>query len=284
MSDWIIPVSWSENASDALSPATANAAYAALREQGVAILRGIFAGSEAEVLHREYLSQYGAFDLGQMSELAARPPPSPLIEVGEARYDITVRMKGAFASPRLIANVLLRRFLAPLLGDNMRLNSFTVVASYPGAHLQHPHRDHGHLYADLPTDPPLPAHAINVAVPLIDVPVETEPTGIWLGSHKWPESYIPPPEAMTTVAFQRGDCILVDYRTLHTGLPNRSAQIRPIIYMTYARTWFFDECNHLGRNPLNMPLQTYEALPESVRPLLFRVFLQSVRRRQLAEV
>jgi len=96
---------------------------------------------------------------------------------------------------------------------------------------------------NLPTTLPLPAHAINVAIPLIDVAVETGPTGIWLGSHKWPESYIPPPEAMTSVPFQRGDCILVDYRTLHTGLPNHSNLVRPIIYMTYARTWFFDECN-----------------------------------------
>jgi hypothetical protein len=281
--DWIIPVSWGDNASEALNPASANAAYAALREQGCVLLRGVFSPGEAEALHREYLSQYGAMDVRQMGDLAAQPPPSHLIEVGEARYDITVRMKGAFAAPRLLANVLLRRFLTPLLGDTMRLNSFTVVASYPGAQLQHPHRDHGHLYADLPADPPSPAHAINVAIPLIDVPIETGPTGIWLGSHKWPESYIPPPEAMTTIAFQRGDCILVDYRTLHTGLPNRSAHIRPIIYMTYARTWFFDECNHLGRSPLNMPLATYNSLPESVRPLLLRVFLQSVRAQQWIE-
>jgi hypothetical protein len=279
--DWIIPVSWSDNASDALSPGTAQLAYAALREHGVVILRGVFSPGEGEALHREYLAQYGDKDLRAMGDLAAAPPPSQLIEVGEARYDITVRMKGAFAAPRLIANTLLRRFLTPLVGDTMRLNSFTAVASYPGAQLQHPHRDHGHLYGELPPDPPLPAHAINVAIPLIDVALETGPTGMWLGSHKWPESYIPPPEAMTTVPFQRGDCILVDYRTLHTGLPNRSNLVRPIIYMTYARTWFFDECNHLGRNPLNMAIETYEALPESVRPLLYRVFLQSVRARQL---
>lgn len=282
--DWIIPVSWIENVSDALNPETASAAYAALRDQGVAILRGIFSSGETEALHREYLSQYGALDMRQMAELAAAPPPSQLIEVGQARYDITVRMKGAFATPRLLANILLRRFLTPLLGDNMRLNSFTVVASYPGAQLQHPHRDHGYLHADVPPDPPLPAHAINVAVPLIDVAVETGPTGIWLGSHKWPESYIPQPGAMTTVPFQRGDCILVDYRTLHTGLPNCSTLVRPIIYITYARSWFFDECNHLGRNPLNMSLETYQALPESVRPLLLRAFLQAVRGQQLTDV
>jgi hypothetical protein len=281
--DWIIPVSWSETASDALNPATANAAYAALRERGCAILRGVFSSGEAEALHREYQSQYGAMDMAQMQEQAAKPPPSQFIEVGEARYDITVRMKGAFAAPRLLANTLLRRFLTPLLGDNMRLNSFTVVASHPGAQLQHPHRDHGHLYPELPPDPPLPAHAINVAIPLIDVSVETGPTGFWLGSHKWPESYIPPSEAMTTVPFQRGDCILVDYRTLHTGLPNRSTLVRPIIYMTYARPWFFDECNHLGRSSLNMTLGTYEALPESVRPLLLRAHLQAMRVRLLTE-
>ena len=281
--DWIIPVSWSENASNTLSPATANAGYAALRECGCVILRGVFSSGEGEALHREYLAQYGAMDVQQMSAEALKPPPSHFIEVGEARYDITARMKGAFAAPRLLANTLLHRFLTPLLGDAIRLNSFTVVASHPGAQLQHPHRDHGHLYPELPPDPPLPAHAINVAIPLIDVDIETGPTGFWLGSHKWPESYIPPPEAMTTVPFQRGDCILVDYRTLHTGMPNRSTRVRPIVYMTYARTWFFDECNHLGRSSLNMPLETYQALPESIRPLLLRAHLQAMRAPLLSE-
>jgi len=68
---------------------------------------------------------------------------------------------------------------------------------------------------------------------------------------------------MTTCALQRGDCVMLDYRTLHAGLPNLSQQARPIVYMVYARPWFFDDVNHINRIPLDMPVEHYEALPAS---------------------
>ena len=52
---------------------------------------------------------------------------------------------------------------------------------------------------------------------------------------------------------------------LHTGLPNRGAALRPILYMVYARTWFHDEINHLGRPSLDMSPEQYAALSPSGR-------------------
>ena len=68
---------------------------------------------------------------------------------------------------------------------------------------------------------------------------------------------------------RRGDCIVLDYRTLHAGLPNRSNRARPIVYMVYARPWFFDHANHVNRRriPVDMPLERYDELPASVRPI-----------------
>jgi hypothetical protein len=82
---------------------------------------------------------------------------------------------------------------------------------------------------------------------------------------------------MTACPFQRGDCVLLDYRTLHTGLPNLSGRARPIVYMVYTRPWFFDEVNHVNRISLDMPLEQYDQLPQSVRPLLIRAFSQATR-------
>ena len=99
-------------------------------------------------IYREFLAHYGAMDLQAMSDQAAKPLPNPFLEVGGARFEIVPRMQGAFGDPDLFANALLRRFLMPLLGSDMRLSGFTIVVSHPGATLQHIHRDHAHLYSD----------------------------------------------------------------------------------------------------------------------------------------
>jgi hypothetical protein len=281
--DWIIPVSQAESTAGSLLRATASAAYDAMRKSGCVLLRGVFSTAAIDALYREYQSQYGAMDSRQMAEQSANPLPNPFLEVGGGRYEITPRMSGPFGAPELFANVLLRRFLIPLLGSDMRLSGFTIVVSHPGAPLQHIHRDHAHLCAEPGVGSRLPVYAVNVSVPLIDVDLETGPTGIWPGTHMWPEGEVPTPETATMIPFQRGDCILMDYRTLHTGLPNRSTRARPIIYMVYTRTWFFDEVNHAGRAPLDMPLEKYLSLPETVRPLLLRAFSQAMRDRQSSQ-
>lgn len=252
-----------------------------MRSSGCVLLRGAFPTEMIDVLYREFLSRYGTLDLRQMSEQAAKPLPNPFLEVGGARFEIVPRMQGAFSNPDLFANALLRRFLTPLLGSDMRLSGLTIVVSHPGATLQHIHRDHAHLYDDPAVARALPIYAVNVSVPLIDIDMETGPTGIWPGSHMWPEGKEPPPETATTVPFRRGDCIMMDYRTLHTGMPNRSARIRPILYLVYARTWFFDEVNHAGRAALDLPMDKFMALPETIRPLLLRAFAQHMRAKHL---
>jgi hypothetical protein len=65
---------------------------------------------------------------------------------------------------------------------------------------------------------------------------------------------------------------LLDYCTLHAGLPDPSGRVRPIIYMIYVRRWFFDHGNHVRRILLDMPLEHYNSIPASVRPLLIRAF------------
>jgi ectoine hydroxylase-related dioxygenase (phytanoyl-CoA dioxygenase family) len=210
-------------------------------------------------------------DLAEMRELEAKPPPNRLIRVGDARYDIALRMTGAFGRTDVFANNLLLKFLRPLLGTDMHLNSFTVVVSHPSASQQRAHRDYPQLFFEPGVGPNMPVHAVNVVVPLIDVDIETGPTGVWLGSHRY-EGVDVQSEPMAVCSLQRGDCMLLDYRTLHAGLPNLSGRARPMVYMVYARPWFFDQHNHVrvSRIPLDMPLQQYDELPASVRPLLSR--------------
>ena len=57
-----------------------------------------------------------------------------------------------------------------------------------------------------------------------------------------------------------------------SSVANRSGTARPIVYMVYGRRWFFDDINYINRIPLDMPLERYHELPETVRPLLVRAF------------
>jgi len=268
--DWVVAVSKSEISSGELSAETERRAHAAFHEHGCVLLRGAMPTTSIDALHRDYVSRYGALDARAMQNEAAKPPPTRFLRVGEARYEITLRVSGAFAAPDLLANSLLCRFLSPLLGEDMRLSGLTAVVSHPGATKQHAHRDFLHLFPDAGVGASLPVYAVNVAVPLIDVDIETGPTGVWLGSHRWVEEPNVLSTGPTICSLQSGDCMLLDYRTLHAGVPNRSGRTRPIVYMVYARPWFFDHRNHVNRIPLDMPLEQLAELPGAIRPLMTR--------------
>jgi len=276
--DWVVTVSPNETAGGELAPETHKAAHTAFVEHGCVLLRGAFPRATIEAMHREYIAQFGGLDLAAMRAEAAKPPPNRFLEVGGARYDITPQMTDAFGAPATFANGLLLKFLRPLLGEDMRLSNFTLVVAHPGAPEQHAHRDHEHLFFRPGVGSALPVYAVNVAVPLIDVDIENGPTGVWLGSHRSERNTVER-RALTACSWQRGDCVLLDYRTMHAGLANFSQRPRPIVYMVYACPWFFDDVNHINRISLDMPLEHYNELPESVRPLLIRAFSYATRAR-----
>ena len=269
--EWIVAVSAREIASGELTPDNDGRARAAMQLYGCVLFRGAFAPATIDAMYREYLAQFGTLDLAGMQNRAAKPAPTRFMEVGGSRYEVILPMTGAFGEPQAFANTLLIRFLAPLLGRDLHLNSFTAVISHPGAPQQRVHRDYPHLFFEPGVGPSLLAHAVNVVVPLIDVDMETGPTGVWLGSHRVQDLTVDP-KAITVCPLQRGDCIVLDYRTLHAGLANRGNRVRPIVYMVYARPWFFDHANHVNRRriPVDMPLERYDELPDSVRPIVAR--------------
>jgi hypothetical protein len=278
----VVPVSEAERARGALGQDVARTAYEAIHETGVVILRDVFPVAAIDAVHGEFSARYGGFDLARMLAQSQKTPPNPIQKVGEGRFEIAMRMTGAFGQPGLFANGILMNFLLPLLGGTlMRLGSMTTVASFPGAAIQHIHRDHQQLFHEFANiGPALPIFAVNVSIPLIDIDQTIGPTGIWPGSHRWPGTEAPP-GAMASIPFRRGDCILMDYRTLHTGLPNNSNAVRPILYLVYTREWFFDDNNHRHRAPLDMPLEHIQALRPELQPLMLRAYQQAIRVRQL---
>jgi hypothetical protein len=277
--DWIVPISAQERESGKLSPETQRAAQEAFHKTGCVVLRGMYATSTLDAMYQDYVDRYGALDSRAMHQETLKPLPNPFIERDNARYEITPRMNGALGAREIYANGMLRQFLAPVLGIDMRLHGYTVIVSHPAASLQRIHRDHAFLFTEPGVSQNLPTYAINIAVPLTDIEVDMGPTGFWPGSHRWPRDQKPLAETITAVALQRGDCQLLDYRTLHAGLPNKTMRVRPIIYMIFSRSWFFDDVNHIGRPSLDMTLEEYEQLPLTDRPLLTRAFSEATRAR-----
>jgi hypothetical protein len=274
---WIVDVSPGEASRPEFSRETEAAACAAVQQHGCVVMRGAFSPAAVEGMHREYVAQVGGFDAAAMSAAATKPPPNRFLEVGNARFDILLQMTGAFARPEIFANLRVLKLMRSLLGDELHLSNYTAVVAHPGAAQQHPHRDHDHLFAQPGIGPNLPIYAINLAVPLIDVDMEMGPTGVWLGSHRWDLGRTPRGEPIAAVPLRRGDCMMLDYRTIHSGLANRSSRPRPIVYMVYARPWFFDHNNHLRRIPIDMPLDLFKQFP-GLRPLLSRALSYAVMR------
>jgi hypothetical protein len=280
----IVPISDAERGRGTLTQETTLAALTALHEQGAVVMRGLYARDFIDQLYQEFRARYGGQDLAGMSAMAQGAFPNPIQKVGDGRFEIAMRMTGPFGQPQLFGNPLLINFLSPLLGGELiRLGSVTAVASFPGSEMQHIHRDHQQLFQEFAQiGPALPLYAVNVSIPLIDIDAEMGPTAIWPGSHRWPEKQEASPQfGMASIPFERGDAVLMDYRTMHTGLANNSRTVRPILYLVYNREWFFDDNNHRGRAPLDIPLDHLQLLPQELRLLMMRAFQQQVRARQL---
>lgn len=276
----IIPVTDGERAAGMLAQDSSLSTYKALAENGVAILRGLLLPAMIDALYREFAARFGNFDGAMMQAMSERPPPNPIQKNGDGRFEMVMRMSGGFGQPVLFANPILINLLRPMLSDDlMRLASMTAVASFPGAQLQHVHRDGTNLFGEFPNiEPALPPYAITAAIPLIDVDDNVGPTGFWLGSHRWSAGRATP-ETMRSVPFLRGDCLLVDYRTIHAGMPNASRTVRPILYMVYSREWFYDDVNHRQRSPLEIGVEDLQALPPELRVLMLRARQHAVTKR-----
>ena len=279
--NWIFEVSAAERSAGQLSPGSTASVSQALRENGAVLLRHALAADLVDTLKHGFDSQWGAFTSEQMRDQARLPFPNPVLRVGEERYEVILKIKHAFLQSGIFANDLICNFLVGVLGPGMKLSGFTAVLSFPGAKQQHIHSDAPRLFNEAGPSASLPSYAINVSIPLIDVTNEIGGTGIWLGSHQWDAHRAPQPREMTNVEFQRGDCILMDYRTLHAGLPNVSTIARPILYMVYARPWFFDDSNHVGRPSLDMDTRDFERLAPHIQNLLVRAFSQRMRAQYL---
>ncbi|MEM9061796.1 MAG: phytanoyl-CoA dioxygenase family protein [Pseudomonadota bacterium] len=192
-------------------------------------------------------TRYLSNEAGYQAHITAGKHP-PVRHVGDGRYMITVGLSGAFAVPDLAVNLQIVAIVRTALGPDAILESFGAVLAFPGAGPQHIHRDGPILFSES-EGRDLPAYALTVAIPLVDMTADNGATELWPGSHRLPApTAAEADEVRDTIPWRRadaaaGDALIWDFRLFHRGGGNATKTPRPILYMTYARPWFTDRNN-----------------------------------------
>lgn len=192
--------------------------------------------------------------------------------VGDRRFMITVDLKGRFNRPEVYANGALVPILNRLLSESMRIASFGSVVAHGGANAQPVHLDHPPLFYD---HSGLPAYALTMVIPLIDLTKETGTTAIWEGTHQGEDRFDRLKTLMGQPDFSdasfpmaaQGDAYLMDYRVIHGGTANVSSISRPVLYIVYSRPWFRDGFNFKSQPPVSISKKQLKKVPNQHRHL-----------------
>jgi len=175
------------------------------------------------------------------------------LKVGDRRLLITVNLEPPFDNQRLFANPYLLPVLNAALNEGFVISALGVVCWLPSAPAQRQHDDGGILFPGTGIDSLLPASAITVGIPLLEMNEVHGTTAFWLGSHR--DAGRASKEAAIQPVVREGSCMLWDFRLMHGGTPNRSTLPRPLLYLTYCRPWFVEHLNFTtGKNPKQKPL------------------------------
>ena len=245
-----------ERTSGMLCNKTIEHASQRFRSDGALIIEDILDPVIIAEARREFTKSYSRYLDGSEHEDA--------LMVGGRRLTITIDLRPPFDNPQLFANLYLLPILSAALDDDFVIGAYGVVCSLPSAPSQHRHCDGGTLFPNSGIDRLLPAAAITVGIPLLEMNEVHGTTALWLGTHRDVSRSNALRDASQSCTFEaeatepvvrEGSCILWDFRLVHGGTPNRSAVPRPLLYLTYCRPWFLDHKNfNTNRNPKQKPL------------------------------
>jgi hypothetical protein len=276
VADLTVAVSAAERAAGLLEPATVARAAGVLAAFGVVKLGGAWAAEPVLVEPAvAALHDHLARVTRQLAAKGLSPDDAfgyrQIVHRSLGRYDLSLegvvsfsgRQNGGGGAPpavrdqsagvqvmrALLASPRWKPLLAHVLGPDYKTTVTAALLAKPGCAEQAPHCDGGHLFHAThgfggPGGAHVPAHALQLFLPLCDTPVARGPTEFWPGSHlgcnaAWAH-LMPHRVALEATS---GDAILFDFRVRHRGLANRSDQWRPILYQTCSRAWFTDDFN-----------------------------------------
>jgi hypothetical protein len=208
-------------------------AAVALRREGVAVIAKLWDPIVIDDARRVVSAQHPEF--GNPDEL------EDYLGDKHARFIAPVAITPALVDTGIFASRALEAVCEEMLSDAFVYEAFGVMVARPGAPAQEPHRDGGILFPDAAIDAILPPSALTLVIPLVDVTLDNGPTAAAPGSHRLQAGSSS--AELVAMPVQRGDAAIWDFRTLHAGLANRTAEPRPVLYFTACRPFWTDPVN-----------------------------------------
>jgi hypothetical protein len=258
-----ITASEQERAEGTFSNETTEWAARRFRADGALLLQDVIDPSLIAAARTALYAKYAGYFDGHKG--------NDTLEVGGRRQMITIDLEPPFDDPLLFANPWLLPVLAGALDDGFVVGAFGAVCSAADAPTQHRHRDGGVLFPQSGIDAMLPATAVTVAIPLLEMNELHGTTTLWLGSHRDAHRVID--ENAVEPVVPEGSLVLWDFRLKHSGTPNRSTEVRPLLYLTYCRPWWIDHLNFKKTKtltPIRAREQSLASLTEEHRLLMAR--------------
>jgi hypothetical protein len=215
---------------DCRDPAVGPRACEALETHGYVLLDHLLPAGKVQALHRDFTQRYP-----QYLEDVEHPETTRL---NHRRYKVPIGFRGACADPEVYGHPVVVAIVRHVLDADAVLEAFGGVVSLGQSMPQHLHRDGPALF---PGDglTHLPCAAVTFSMPMVALDDRVGTTAIWPGSHRQEK----PPSVLAPNHLPQvplGSAVLWDYRTWHRGEANFTETARPLIYATYARSWYRD--------------------------------------------
>lgn len=207
--------------------AAINAAVAIFRREGVVVLDDLIDPALLKRCRRQIEERADGWDVPNRERHLGSFP---------GRHTANLVIDGAIAEPDIFASPILRALDKIILGPDCVLESFGLLVSLPGAPDQERHFD-GLLFEEAELDALLPAAAISIAVPLVQLDEQTGTTAFWRRSHRRHYQGGPPDFAPLVPV---GSALLWDFRSVHSGRANHSDLPRPVLFSVHSRDWWME--------------------------------------------
>jgi hypothetical protein len=235
-----LPTTPEERAAGALRSPTLASAVAALRGDGVVVLRDVVADDHLRVLRERMLAD--------LPVILAREDAPYNFNAGNVQHDPPPFPPYLFRD--VLLNDLVIQVTSAVLGPGVTNSYYSGNTALPGGRRQPVHPDVGQLWPDLSVATPAFGLVVNVPV---EVTPENGSTELWPGTHLYltysvrdgsarvPETALarwrserPPVQPVVPL----GSVVIRDLRLWHAGMPNHTSEPRPMIAMIHWSGWW----------------------------------------------
>lgn len=236
-------------------------AAAAFRRNGVIAIRDAIPKAAVAAVLEDFRTRHDVHMAPGQTKLYRRFQTDPL------RAQVPVAIDGPVANPEFFAPPSALALVREVLGDDVVVGEMGVVIAHPGAGPQELHRDSHLLFGGQEVDVAMPPFAMNLLVPLIDVTPGTGSTDYWPGSHKLLDEAAATADPPTNLSLEAGSVTLHDMRVFHRGAAKTSGPVRPLVYISFHRSWHKETYGYEHKPQLLVSPAMLQRLPEVYRPL-----------------